>query len=70
MRWMALGSMTLLTALLTGCASFDPVAGDACDVFELKQFAGMHVVEFLAQEDPALLRQIIADNEYLTNNCV
>lgn len=52
-------------ALLSGCAK---TTGDFCDISRLMYFKSEGVVDYLVDNDPDLLRGIVAHNE-LTENC-
>lgn len=51
--------------LLSGCVT---PSGDFCDVAVILYFERQEVVDYLAQTDPALLREIVVHNE-LVEKC-
>lgn len=58
--------LILLTALASGCAT---TSGDYCDIAGPMWFANDDVVQILNEEDPALLRRIIVNNETWEELC-
>lgn len=52
--------MILPLALASGCAA--PI-GDFCDVSQPMYFDRIDVVEWLNENDPALLRRVVTHNE-------